>query len=54
MFGSRVAPSFAFDVLGKEFKRVQMLITVAAVGVAVMVLAPIVARKGNNVRWEIL
>jgi hypothetical protein len=54
VFGTRVAPSFAFDVLGKEFNRVQMLITVGAVIVAVMVLAPIVARKGNNVRWEIL
>jgi ER membrane protein complex subunit 1 len=54
VFGTRVAPSFAFDVLGKDFNRVQMLITVAALTVAVLVIAPIIARKGNNMRWEIL
>ena len=43
IFGTRVSPSFSFDVLGKEFNKVQMLITVAALAVGVLVVAPLVS-----------
>ena len=43
LFGTRVAPSFAFDVLGKGFNKVQMLLTVAALFVGVLFVAPLVS-----------
>jgi hypothetical protein len=42
LFGTRVAPSFTFDVLGKGFNKVQMLLTVAALFVGVLFVAPLV------------
>ncbi|KAI9683302.1 MAG: hypothetical protein M1822_006167 [Bathelium mastoideum] len=42
IFGTRVSPSGAFDVLGKDFGKLQMLATVAALGVGVFVVAPLV------------
>ncbi|KAF2104264.1 DUF1620-domain-containing protein [Rhizodiscina lignyota] len=53
IFGTRVAPSFTFDVLGKGFNKLQMLATVAALGVGVIVVAPLVRRKQINQRWQI-
>ena len=43
LFGTRVAPSFAFDVLGKGFNKVQMLLTVVALFVGVLFVAPLVS-----------
>ena len=43
IFGTRVAPSFAFDMLGKGFNKLQMLATVAALGVGVLFVAPLVS-----------
>lgn len=43
VFGTRVAPSFAFDVLGKGFNKLQMLFTVAALFVSVLFVAPLVS-----------
>jgi hypothetical protein len=43
IFGTRVAPSFAFDVLGKGFNKVQMLLTVVALFVGVLFVAPLVS-----------
>jgi ER membrane protein complex subunit 1 len=43
VFGTRVAPSFAFDVLGKGFNKIQMLLTVAALFVGVLFVAPLVS-----------
>ncbi|KAF1957881.1 DUF1620-domain-containing protein [Byssothecium circinans] len=51
LFGTRVAPSFAFDVLGKGFNKIQMLLTVAALFVGVLFVAPLVARKQINTLW---
>ncbi|KAF2469398.1 DUF1620-domain-containing protein [Lindgomyces ingoldianus] len=51
IFGTRVAPSFAFDVLGKGFNKVQMLLTVAALFVGVLFVAPLVGRKQINSLW---
>lgn len=42
VFGTRVAPSMAFDILGKGFNKVNLLLTVVALGVGVGVLAPMV------------
>jgi len=52
VFGTRVTPSFSFDVLGKEFNKLQMLGTVAALFVAVVFVAPLVRRKQINMRWQ--
>ncbi|KAL1604886.1 hypothetical protein SLS60_004426 [Paraconiothyrium brasiliense] len=53
IFGTRVAPSFAFDVLGKGFNKVQMLLTVAALFVGVLFVAPLVRRKQINSLWTV-
>jgi hypothetical protein len=44
IFGTRVAPSFAFDILGKGFNKISMLITVAALFVGVLFVAPLVSQ----------
>lgn len=43
VFGTRVNPSFSFDVLGKDFNKLQMLATVAALAVGTLVVAPLVS-----------
>ena len=43
VFGTRVTPSLAFDILGKGFGKAQLLMTVVALGVGVVVLAPMVS-----------
>ena len=43
LFGTRVAPIGAFDLLGKGFGRVQLVLTVVALGVGTGVLAPMVS-----------
>lgn len=43
VFGTRVAPSFVFDILGKGFNKVSLIATVAALTGGVMVLGPIVS-----------
>ncbi|PNS18050.1 ER membrane protein complex subunit 1 [Sphaceloma murrayae] len=54
VFGTRVSPSFSFDVLGKDFNKLQMLATVLALGVGTVVVAPLVARKQVNARWTFM
>lgn len=43
VFGTRLSPSFSFDVLGKDFNKFQMLATVAALAVATLLVAPLVS-----------
>jgi outer membrane protein assembly factor BamB len=43
VFGTRISPSFSFDVLGKDFNKIQMLATVAALAVATVAVAPLVS-----------
>ena len=43
IFGTRVAPSFAFDILGKGFNKVSLVATVLALWVGVVVVAPMVS-----------
>jgi len=43
VFGSRVAPSFVYDMLGKGFNKIGLVGTVVALGVGVVLLAPAVS-----------
>lgn len=43
VFGTRLAPSQPFDLLGKGFSKVQLLLTVVALAAGVSVLAPMVS-----------
>ncbi|KAI1427166.1 hypothetical protein F5Y12DRAFT_202711 [Xylaria sp. FL1777] len=52
VFGSRVAPSQAFDILGKGFNKVTLLATVAALFLGVLGLGPMVRKKQINMRWQ--
>ncbi|KAI1176431.1 DUF1620-domain-containing protein [Nemania sp. FL0916] len=52
VFGSRVAPSLAFDLLGKGFSKGTLLATVAALFVGVLGLGPLVRKKQINMRWQ--
>ena len=42
VFGTKVTPSAAFDILGKAFNKLSLVATVLALGVGVVVLAPMV------------
>ncbi|KAI0803812.1 hypothetical protein GGR55DRAFT_661194 [Xylaria sp. FL0064] len=52
VFGSRVTPSQAFDILGKGFNKVTLLATVAALFLGVFGLGPMVRKKQINMRWQ--
>ncbi len=43
VFGTRVSPSFAFDILGKGFNKLSLVATVVALWVGVVVVAPMVS-----------
>ena len=43
IFGTRLSPSFNFDMLGKDFNKFQMLATVAALAVVTFVVTPLVS-----------
>ena len=42
IYGTRATPSQAFDILGKSFSKLQLVLTVVALGVGVSILAPMV------------
>lgn len=52
LFGTRVTPSMAFDVLAKGFSKIQLVGTIVALGVGVGFVAPMVRRKQINQRWS--
>ncbi|OJJ48401.1 hypothetical protein ASPZODRAFT_61779 [Penicilliopsis zonata CBS 506.65] len=52
IFASRVNPSQAFDILGKGFSKLQLVLTVVALAVGVVILAPMVRRKQINAVWK--
>ncbi|GAB7359713.1 hypothetical protein MBLNU230_g6888t1 [Neophaeotheca triangularis] len=54
VFGTRMNPSFSFDILGKDFNKFQMLATVAALAVVTFLVAPLVKRKQVDTRWRFL
>lgn len=52
VFGTRVTPSKAFDVLGKGFNKIALILTVVALGVGTAVLAPLVKKKQVERVWR--
>ncbi|KAH8907952.1 DUF1620-domain-containing protein [Coniochaeta sp. PMI_546] len=52
VFGTRVAPSFLFDILGKGFNKLSLIATVVGLGVGVLALGPMVRRKQINTLWQ--
>ncbi|OTA56850.1 DUF1620-domain-containing protein [Hypoxylon sp. EC38] len=52
VFGTRVAPSLAFDVLGKGFNKMALVGTVVALVLGVGVLRPMVRKKQIDARWK--
>ncbi|KAI1642828.1 DUF1620-domain-containing protein [Daldinia loculata] len=52
VFGTRVTPSLAFDVLGKGFNKLALVGTVAALVLGVGALRPMVRKKQIDARWK--
>ncbi|KAI2472307.1 DUF1620-domain-containing protein [Annulohypoxylon bovei var. microspora] len=52
VFGTRVAPSLPFDVLGKGFNKLALVGTVAALVLGVGGLRPLVRKKQIDARWK--
>lgn len=51
MFLTRIAPSGTFDVLSENFNKVQLVLTVSGLFVAILVTRPMVHRKQLRERW---
>ena len=51
MFLTRMAPSGTFDVLSENFNKVQLILTVSGLFVAILVTRPMVRRKQLRERW---
>lgn len=52
VFGTRVAPSFLFDILGSNFNKIQLVLTVIGLFIGTVAVAPVVGRKGVNGLWN--
>ncbi|KAH6604423.1 hypothetical protein Trco_007869 [Trichoderma cornu-damae] len=52
VFGTLIAPSGTFDILGKGFNKITLLATVLALTWGVVLLAPMVRRKQINQKWK--
>ncbi|KAF1822327.1 DUF1620-domain-containing protein [Dissoconium aciculare CBS 342.82] len=48
IFGTKLSPSFSFDILGRDFNKFQMLATVAALAILTFVVGPLQV----NTRWQ--
>ncbi|KAL4213035.1 hypothetical protein CU097_015490 [Rhizopus azygosporus] len=51
-FYSRQSPSRQFDVLSEDFSKVQLLLTMLGLGIAILISGPIVRRKRVNALWK--
>ena len=51
LFLTRVAPSNTFDVLSESFNKLQLVLTVVALAVGVLIAKPMVYRKQMRQRW---
>lgn len=51
LFATRVSPSMSFDILGKNFNKVQLVLTVIALSVGAAYVAPMVRRRQIDARW---
>ena len=49
IFGTRISPIGSFDILGKEFSKFQLILTVAALAVGTAILAPMVCMAANSI-----
>lgn len=52
IFGTRIQPSKAFDVLGKDFNKLALVGTVVALALLTTFLAPMVRKKGVDRWWK--
>ena len=52
VFGTKVSPSGSFDLLGKSFNKVQLLLTVVALAAGTSAMAPLVIRRQTEARWK--
>ncbi|KAI1766789.1 DUF1620-domain-containing protein [Hypoxylon sp. FL1150] len=52
VFGTRVSPSLAFDILGNGFNKLALVGTVAALVLGVGVLRPMIRKKQIDTRWK--
>ncbi|KAK4945596.1 hypothetical protein LTR10_015215 [Elasticomyces elasticus] len=52
MFGTQITPSQSFDVLGKGFNKLSLMLTVVALAVGVLALRPLVRTKTVEGRWK--
>jgi ER membrane protein complex subunit 1 len=51
LFVTRVAPSGSFDVLSEEFNKIQLVLTVLGLGVAILITRPLVSAKIRKAKW---
>lgn len=51
LFMTRVAPSGSFDVLSEEFNKIQLVLTVVGLAVAIMITRPLVKAKIRKAKW---
>jgi len=51
MFLTRVAPSNTFDVLSENFNKVQLVLTVSGLLLAILITRPMVRRKTLREKW---
>ncbi|KAL4821109.1 hypothetical protein BDW67DRAFT_152078 [Aspergillus spinulosporus] len=52
IFATRATPSQAFDILGKGFSKLQLLLTIVALAIGVSMLAPMARKKKNDTLWK--
>jgi ER membrane protein complex subunit 1 len=52
IFGTRVSPSGAFDILDKSFNKMQLALTVIALAAGTGALAPLVKKTQVQARWK--
>ncbi|KAL4792988.1 hypothetical protein BDV19DRAFT_380464 [Aspergillus venezuelensis] len=52
IFATRATPSSAFDILGKGFSKLQLLLTIVALSIGVTLLAPIARKKQIDTLWK--
>ncbi|CAD6933848.1 unnamed protein product [Tilletia controversa] len=48
---TRVSPSGAFDILSANFNKVQLMLTVVALAIGIIVTKPLLRSKAVNARW---
>ncbi|KAL3452117.1 hypothetical protein BJX65DRAFT_293304 [Aspergillus insuetus] len=52
IFATRATPSQAFDILGKGFSKLQLLMTIVALAIGVSILAPMARKKKIDMLWK--